>query len=305
MLASLLPGIRDLRVPLSAGFIWIAAAWTSLGWLLPDEKTAPEFLKSFYVLNTALGATVMLAVVGFVAYVLGIVLAPINVRSILQKINGAPVSAASNATFQSHLSRKLLDAKRQKLSVGEVLARFPDLREVEFARASPSEREEMALEQAAEDQPKPSSLDYYVSEDEWEWLLGEGAEKIGEQAVSELHQAEISLQSANTAVFDRYDRIRAEAEFRSAIAVPLAVLSIALMFRTGIEFLYLHALFFELGVVASFYLAQSAASKEELANDVLIQAISAGVSISPTLELLNVRQDTVVPAPVTNIRVNS
>jgi hypothetical protein len=35
MLASLLPGLRDLRAPLAAGYLWLAAGWLYFAPLLP------------------------------------------------------------------------------------------------------------------------------------------------------------------------------------------------------------------------------------------------------------------------------
>ena len=43
MLASVLPGLRELRVPLSAGFLWLLALWFAIEPTLPavDEASGP------------------------------------------------------------------------------------------------------------------------------------------------------------------------------------------------------------------------------------------------------------------------
>jgi hypothetical protein len=40
MLTSILPGIRDLRAPLTAGYLWLLAAWIAFGDHLPRARPA-------------------------------------------------------------------------------------------------------------------------------------------------------------------------------------------------------------------------------------------------------------------------
>jgi hypothetical protein len=71
-LASLLPGLRDLRAPLAAGYLWLLTVWLALAEHVPDRDEATTGLfSSVYRLDdlvTAIGLGVALS---FVAYVLG------------------------------------------------------------------------------------------------------------------------------------------------------------------------------------------------------------------------------------------
>lgn len=47
MLASLLPGLRDLRTPLAAGYIWLVAVWVALEPRIPNSPDGDSVLGSF------------------------------------------------------------------------------------------------------------------------------------------------------------------------------------------------------------------------------------------------------------------
>ena len=71
MLASVLPGLRELRVPLSAGFLWLLALWFAIEPTLPavDEASGP--VASAYRLSGALSVIGLGAALAFAAYIVG------------------------------------------------------------------------------------------------------------------------------------------------------------------------------------------------------------------------------------------
>lgn len=71
MLASLLPGVRDLRTPLAVGVVLLLAAWVAFGELIPGPDQAGGLLARIYDASEVLGAPSTLAVAGFVAYLIG------------------------------------------------------------------------------------------------------------------------------------------------------------------------------------------------------------------------------------------
>lgn len=74
MLASLLPGLRDIRTPLTVGYLWIAALWLALDPYLPkEEPTEDGIIRRIYEINNALGVGTAIAALSFAAYVLGAV----------------------------------------------------------------------------------------------------------------------------------------------------------------------------------------------------------------------------------------
>jgi hypothetical protein len=72
MLTNVLPGLRELRAPLAAGYVWLLLAWMALGHTLPtstEEKADP--LERLYQLEPVI-STIGLAVVASVAaYIVG------------------------------------------------------------------------------------------------------------------------------------------------------------------------------------------------------------------------------------------
>ncbi|MFF2621285.1 hypothetical protein [Oerskovia jenensis] len=121
MLASLLPGVRDLRTPLAVGVVLLLAAWVALGELIPSSGEAQGLLARVYEASGAVGAASTLAAAGFVAYLIGsawtyAIERPL--RSILRSSRGRPESEASIRALLS-ADRKLSWLSDQSLQVLE------------------------------------------------------------------------------------------------------------------------------------------------------------------------------------------
>ena len=71
MLTSLLPGLRELRAPLSAGAIWLLSIWLVAEPSVPTSEEATGFVASVYRLGGLLSALGLGAALAFAAYVLG------------------------------------------------------------------------------------------------------------------------------------------------------------------------------------------------------------------------------------------
>ena len=72
MLASLLPGLRDLRTPLAVGYLWVVALWLLLhDWWPESVEAATGPTKFLYELSALLGSAATLAALSFVVYLLG------------------------------------------------------------------------------------------------------------------------------------------------------------------------------------------------------------------------------------------
>lgn len=72
MLASLLPGLREVRTPLAAGYLWLLNLWLVFRDRLPMK--APNqglVVPGLFELGNLLGMTTILAGVSFAAYLLG------------------------------------------------------------------------------------------------------------------------------------------------------------------------------------------------------------------------------------------
>ncbi len=73
MLASLLPGVRDLRAPLAAGYLWLLAVWLGFESRMPAREDLPDSVAA--VIDACGGLTPLAAgiAVSFLAYLLGVV----------------------------------------------------------------------------------------------------------------------------------------------------------------------------------------------------------------------------------------
>ncbi|MEV1005008.1 hypothetical protein [Nonomuraea sp. NPDC050202] len=71
VLASLLPGIRDLRTPLTVGYLWLICGWLWFRDVLPQRATARGPIADLYDLDGILPSGTYLAALTFIAYFLG------------------------------------------------------------------------------------------------------------------------------------------------------------------------------------------------------------------------------------------
>jgi hypothetical protein len=71
VLASLLPGLRDLRTPLTVGYLWLICVWLWFGDVLPRRATARGPIANLYALGGILPSAASLAALTFMAYFLG------------------------------------------------------------------------------------------------------------------------------------------------------------------------------------------------------------------------------------------
>jgi hypothetical protein len=72
MLLNLLPGLRDLRAPLAAGYLWLTAGWLYFAPRLPNSvNDAQGVLKDVYRIVNASSPVAVATALTFVAYILG------------------------------------------------------------------------------------------------------------------------------------------------------------------------------------------------------------------------------------------
>jgi hypothetical protein len=75
MLASLLPGLRDVRTPLTVGYLWLLTAWLVFGEQLPKSRASGNGLVAqLFDLGGLLGKAAPIAALSFTAYLLGAIL---------------------------------------------------------------------------------------------------------------------------------------------------------------------------------------------------------------------------------------
>jgi hypothetical protein len=75
MLACLLPGLREVRTPITIGYLWLVVIWIWFESYLPVKRPSGDgMVASLFDLSYLVGPAATVAVVSFIAYLVGILL---------------------------------------------------------------------------------------------------------------------------------------------------------------------------------------------------------------------------------------
>lgn len=257
MLTSLLPGLRELRAPLAAGYLWLTVAWLIFGDNLnkaAGDQNSP--IASLSKLHDDLGPTATLAALTFVAYLLGCAVGTPNPPAILDEAinrpapdlkfqpidHGDSVSALSPERLwwrlRNYLRPPLSNAVAGPALQQEIyeLAFTAQSRGIEVydVLESPDVPHQVRSQLAHFDEHSPSRMGHQESPDERSGRELEILQRVLVDAVLiELPALVNRLHIERPALFETYDRLRAESEFRISSALPLAAIIVTLAFRFG------------------------------------------------------------------------
>ncbi|MFF8265006.1 hypothetical protein [Streptomyces virginiae] len=266
MLASLLPGIRELRTPLATGYIYLLTVFLLVAGRIPARAEAPEPMRLLYDAVEWMGKPAALAAVTFVAYLVGSVLA----------VRAATINHALGITWQLWLRR--LARRREKHGHAVEIRDFGDF--MGLRRLSPTFARFTALRaeltKSAADtlvrhfEDRGGTPELFMSQDEMAWH--EGLVTV----VLDLPQLRTRLYGADKDLYGDYDRLTAEADLKVNVGFATTVLScvIAVLGEPWWVLLSLPMAF----------LIYRGLSTAKQANDVLVQAIVTGVVTSPNIE---------------------
>jgi hypothetical protein len=279
MLMNLLPGLRDLRAPLSAGYLWLVGLWLLLVDAIPPRGVATGILAHVYALANIMGRVPVLAAISFVAYLIGAVLSVDADGAVIANLARlVPIRRGDRNAFDymrdpkgerdpkeevaGRFSAKVIDdlvAKVMQLRAGAIIP--PVQSDDKFnARAV---REQWNRQMTYSDFVMPRWGDAWI-DDPWRALLRSMIQAL----LLEARQLVTQLRVSSPALFDHYDRARGEAEFRISVAFPLTFITAVLAWRwTPLWLLLL------LGVIL---ITQSGLRRAQEANDVVAQAVLAG-----------------------------
>lgn len=207
LLASLLPGLREVRTPLAVGAMWFATAWL---YLAPDwdrATTTNTGVAGFVDAFDRLPHAYAVGALSFAVYVSGCATAGLGtaVRRRLEQ--------RAYAVLNFLTSRK---AWQRFARVHRVVTRAKNTRR---RAAAPTDR---LLTNVVAEQLARAGAPYLVPE-------VYPVEAIGAQ----LDVAAYQLWKEAPAQYEEYDRLRAEAEFRSGMALPILALAILVTTRVS------------------------------------------------------------------------
>jgi hypothetical protein len=273
-LTNLLPGLRDLRAPLAAGYLWLVSLWLLVADRLPEKTEATGALAAMFKLADALGPVSTVIAASFAAYVLGAISETLleyiinRVRVTIVEQRGG--SYAGNPTrgmsYSGYLRlREVVQSQveHETMRIADMgdFAEFVDRYEMKYDRS-------IAVEGSLHD------------------TLDRLTDVFADDVRTGLHLIEDRLMGKNPELYGVIDRLDAESEFRMAIAPPLAVLVSIL--AVELSWLFLVAL---LGVVILF---ASGLQRGTKASAKLVDALVNESLEAPALEALRKDVDEVL-----------
>lgn len=281
MLASVLPGLREIRAPLAAGFVWLALVWVCFAAYVPNADEATGLLQRVYNLSAYAGVPSTLAVVTFVAYLVGATweVTAVGVkdrvrRALVRRFGEESWVARSTAIFfEGGYSPDTFVSKDTRVRLDAYL-------DEKAARASMDEKERAHraayLLQTLKIAPSIDSDDLKRSSNYYSRLL----------LLDEIDGIARTLQLKNEALFSEYDRLRAEGRFRLRLTTPMSLLIIAASYQTSLLGVGL--------VVMPILLWSAGKANIRAANDLLMRHIIDGKAESLWMDRLFTASD--IPA---------
>jgi hypothetical protein len=249
MLTSVLPGVRDVRTPLTAGYLWLLSGYLALAPLVdldPHHGAARDLSR----LVDRGGEAATAVALSFVAYVVGVLaqglIRPLLVRATTPELiplarvslNGQSPQA-TRADRAAWPLRRAIRAQFQSRIESDRVVRDEFIRRCEAVEGILSKlRGDGHLR-------KHHTLGF-ESRTQYDELIGDGALSsdlhavmellipVGrpyDPAVRELRQIPTRLLGRDSDLWNSWDRLRAEAEFRVSAALPIGSLGIVLAFR--------------------------------------------------------------------------
>lgn len=302
MLAQILPGFRDFRTPLITGYLWLVVVWIIFGQPLPSPETRHGLVGLINAASSYLSPAAYLAVLSFVAYTVGILLA-VNVtratgliymfgfnserswdeakgrrtlRWVWNRKN--PTTARSLNWLSTRTLTKLLTEAIRRTD-----KRFVSPQTVwnEYGLVSP-DYDEWDRTRKENDFNNAQLSDHFRDE-----TLRTLRPILLLEMVDEIPALATKLQEKNTDLFSSYDRERSEAEFRLSVAFPIAILSIQVWALDFADDRFLSTLAAVLGVTVAIALLRKGYIKALEASSVIVTALDIGTIQSQVIQKLD------------------
>jgi hypothetical protein len=259
MLASLLPGLRDLRVPLAAGFMWLVVLWLALYQLIPTPQEADGLTAEVYEVTGVFGTAGLAAALTFVAYLLGILIVMLTDRL----VDGVVFSQPTGRT--GRVSESTED---------QILALAARMEEGHKSEAS---RQRAFIQSHAARARISDSLKINMLEDI-------DAQRLVVQIRKEVPLMATRLLHTNRELFDQYDRADAEAKFRFNIVIPIVLIGALIPIRLTAPW-WAYPFYILVAVLIATLLIADGVQKTIDSNDAIYQAAFINAVKFPALEV--------------------
>jgi hypothetical protein len=293
LLASLLPGLREVRAPLAAGYLWIAVAWVILEPSIPERDDAKGVMASLYRALDLPSVIGIGLIASFAAYLIG-------------KLATNALGPALRTAFPPPPDDQGKDSRRTPLSqparaaLEQVVRRSHDQLTTALALSGPDADVGRFLEKQlrrplpaegfgpprpvapppSKRMPPPEGPGSMEPQDE-------DARHIALMVQAVLVDLDVvaktRLLGRDPELYAEVDRNRAAVEFDLAVAPPLLALAIAVGARSDP---LVAGVLVALGALLAWGLFRDAVRSETVANQLLLQSIEDRRVYLPTLERL-------------------
>ncbi|MEU4421813.1 hypothetical protein AB0F81_14400 [Actinoplanes sp. NPDC024001] len=232
MLASLLPGLRDIRTPLTVGYLWLVILWLVLADDLPRTKPPDGGLVArLFDLSRLVGSATTIAALSFIAYVLGALLTiPTDSRLLVGVVNRLPLPSADF---------RLTALEYENYLQGGIVRRLRSLSPDE--RSAAVGRVEQSLANAWSDFSLHRRMRIALERIEFLERTEKGAEaeefQPRREALIRMDASVADLRARllvrSPEMYGEYDRLAAEAAFRINLCLPVIALGFVFGFGIG------------------------------------------------------------------------
>lgn len=289
MLAQILPGFRDFRTPLMTGVLWLTALWAFLGTPIPKKDDKEGVFGLLNQVSEYLSPSLILGVISFTAYLLGVLLMP----NMQRKLN---VGAAVIHWLKVRVER-FYDKRKTKWIRRLMRKTDLHLRQPEYPlRGGHTRRTEDLLDVLATDAVYTAGkkgLDLVPLKKHYDWITPDEdadsdtealSDRVKDDLMVEAASIAAALQAGNERVFNNYDRARSEAEFRFSIHMPLFFIAAGIAWNFWNDDNILAILIGAAGAAVSTVLFVKGIHKMNEATEIGSEAIKAGVVPSKALD---------------------
>jgi hypothetical protein len=290
MLTTFLPGIRDVRTPLTVGYAWLIAAWLAFAHDLPSRSTANVYAEVLDALRRISPVTVGV-IASVAAYLVGVVAVAITLRvtselgTLLRRtpLDRLTPRRRSTSRLRPVLERLVLRRLRIRLATdpvfrAEVLSPSDDEPPARPSVLRPRKRREWKSAETLRRLRATVDPQRYLAIEQ-QRVLFRGVIRIDplvDGMVAELDSIALRFRSTHYTIYDEYDRLQSEADFRVAIFPPVVTLFMTLGVRWN--------LFWCVGALVAVALLYVGAGARAKAGAVVVNALIALDIDDPALE---------------------
>jgi hypothetical protein len=274
-LSNLLPGARQLRAPLAAGYLWLLAVALASASSLPARNEARGVLQDFFRIGDFVGKVGVALAISFLAYFIGAM--SLSVFAAAMRLVSIPVNKVADwgvITLSFTQYRRSVQRKRRTAREGP-----PAIRDAQPSVPGFSFWKVM-IRQGVMD-----ALRVWVFQ-RFNEIHGpdnphsgdprSAVERLGQQVSQETGLMRAELRVKQDDLFAEYDRYQSEQELRSAIVPPLVAVIVVLSVRAD------GAWALALPAVAVLIRQASISSRQAL--DVLAAALRLEIIRSPRMD---------------------